>query len=679
MPSLPQQGDKFESFFDLSPDENNLEERLEAIFSNLYYTWDKDLYEFIDKLDGYNWRKTKSPATIIHRYIEEHRFPNPKELESLDRGIKSLQSYLNEISWFEEHEQFDTKLQILRKNPILYLGAEYGLVDWLQIYSGGLGVLAGDFVKQASDHGLPLVGVGIFYNQGYFHQDIGVHGMQHEHYIPQDPAASMLKLVRDKDGKQVEIKVTIIDHDVYVRAWELKVGHNSIYLLDTNFSKNQLWEDRMITAHLYGGDEDTRIRQEIVLGIGGYRFVKALGIRPSIIHLNEGHASFAQIERILDYDKSMNLSQRIRKAKSNILFTNHTLNAAGNDKFEFEMFEKYIGPYADDIGLNIETIFNFGNDQLYSKGLFSMTIMGLKGSKTSNAVSQLHGKAAVKLWPDYPMEAVTNGVHMPTWVGKPIQELLETHVDKKWTAPLSKPNWDKIFTIPDEELWNTHVELKKSTIERINQTLGVNLDPNKLTIVWTRRFAAYKRPDIFLNDLNKLRELLDHSDKPIQFLIGGKAHPRDTKGKELLQKVIETTMRPEFKDKIVFLTAYNWNLARYIVAGADVWLNNPIRFEEASGTSGMKAGANGVLQFTTLDGWTDEVNWGGKGWVLPQENINSEIYRLIEQEIAPTYYSDNEYPKQWVKMMKETMKVCLGQYNMGRMLEEYIELYKGLI
>ncbi|MBD3363455.1 alpha-glucan family phosphorylase [Candidatus Dojkabacteria bacterium] len=656
-----------------------LELKLEKIFSNIFYTWDKDLYDFIDRLDSYDWRKTKSPTVIIHSYLEENIHKIGDDIDVINGGLEKMKQYFNSKTWFSKRVDSDPKLAKLKESPILYFSAEYGLIDWLQIYSGGLGVLAGDFVKQASDHGLPLVGIGIFYHQGYFHQDIDYEGMQKEIYIPQEPGACLLRLMRDEEGKPIEVSVRILDHDVYIRAWELKVGRTSILLLDTNYEKNTEWEDRMITAHLYGGGRDTRIRQEIVLGIGGYRFAKKLGIKSSVIHLNEGHASFVIIEELLDMiDEEGTIKEKFRRAGANMLFTNHTLNPAGNDKFSYDLIEKYLKYYIDKIGIDVSTFFRFGNDQLYSSADFSMTILGLKSTKISNAVSLLHGKAAKKVWPDYPMKAITNGVHMPTWVSKPIQEQIEKHVSKDWKDPSIKIDWDKIDNIPNEVLWEIHKNQKRQMIERINSSLGTKLDTKKLTIIWTRRFAAYKRPDVFLNDLGQLSKIVNNVEQPVQFLIGGKAHPQDLKGKTLLQRVISVTFKEEFKNKVVFLTGYNWNLAKYVVAGADVWLNNPIRFEEASGTSGMKAGANGVLQLTTLDGWTDEIDWKGKGWILPQENINKEVYKLISEEVAKTYYS-NTLPNEWISMMKETMKVCLSHYNMGRMLEEYIELYKGLI
>ncbi len=657
---------------------SEMEGELKKIFSNLEYTWDKDTYSFIDRLDSYNWRKTLNPASIIHRYLEETPLKDLKEdVSILSESVNRQDEYLSSKKWFDYKIQDDSQLKRFERNPVVYFCAEYGLVDWLQIYSGGLGVLAGDFIKQASDHGFPMVAVGLFYNQGYFHQDINMEGLQTEVYIPQSPAASFLELVKNEDYGPLEVSVRIKGRDVYIRAWELDVGNVKVYLLDTNCSKNKKWEDRMITTHLYGGNNDTRIRQELVLGIGGYKLIKRLGIDPGVVHLNEGHASFVILEKLREYITDMDFPSAIEEAKKNVLFTNHTLVAAGNDKFSYEELRPYMEPIAERLKISYDDIFSYGQDSKYSKDGFAMTILGLQSSTKSNAVSHLHGDVARKIWPDYNVEAITNGVHMPTWVGKEVQDLLCRYVNPKWSNPAVDVNWEKIRDIPNHEIWDIHRILKAQMVDRINSTLGMELSKDALTVVWSRRFASYKRPNLFYNDLEHLSYIVNNADRPVQFLIGGKAHPRDTLGKEMLQKVVKIGMEERFKNKVVFMTGYNWNLARYVVAGADVWLNNPIRYEEASGTSGMKAGANGVLQFTTLDGWTDEIDWYGKGWVLPQEDIQDKIYTILKDQIATLYFS-SDVPDDWIHMMKETMIVCLSRYNMGRMLEEYIGLYDSL-
>lgn len=662
----------------LEAQRKEIRDNLEILLSNIYYTWNKDIYDFVDTLDGYNWRKTLPPTSIIHRYLEEeHIIEQDKDIKLINDSLIEFREYMDRETWFQVHSKEDPDLLVFQENPILYFSAEYGLVDWLQIYSGGLGVLAGDYVKQISDDGIPFVGIGFFYKQGYFHQDIDTEGMQREVYFPQEPASCLLRMLKDESGNPMEITVNIQGRDVFVRAWKLEVGRTTLYLLDTDYNKNN-WEDRQITSHLYGGDNSTRIRQELILGVGGYRMAKEMGIKPSVFHLNEGHASFFLLEKMKEHMAgSGSIRETLDKAKQNVMFTNHTLNPAGNDKFGHDLLKEYLEPYASDLGVDFDKIFELGYDEDYSDGDFATTIFGLNGSKVSNAVSKLHGEAVKKVWPNFNMIAITNGVHMPTWVSKPIQELLDKYVDPNWRDPVVEPNWDKIRDIPDEDLWKIHHDLKKMMIDRLNYTLGTELKHDVLTIVWTRRFAAYKRPDIFLHDLERLKHLLYDSQNPVQFLIGGKAHPKDMIGKELLQRVAQIALDPEFKNKVTYMTAYNWNLARYLVAGTDIWLNNPIRFEEASGTSGMKAAANGVLQLTTLDGWTDEIDWYGKGWVLPQKDIHAKIYEIIENQVAPTYY-EGKFSKTWVSMMKETMIVALRDYNMGRMLEEYVNVYKDL-
>jgi glycogen phosphorylase len=657
----------------------HIESDLKSVFKNLYHTWDSEYGYFINELSGYNWRKSPFPSTIINDYLEtKHVTEQDSEIKNIHQLLENTKEYLSSDTWFEQtHSQ--TPLSILKEKPIVFFSAEFGLVDWMQIYSGGLGILAGDEVKQMSDLGVPFVGVGLFYNYGYFHQDIDIDGLQKEEYIPQNPAAMYLSLIKDNQQHPIESEVWIDDHIVYIRAWKVNIGRTSLILLDTNFEKNERWEDRMITGHLYGGDRDTRIRQEIVLGIGGYRFIKQMNIDPSIIHLNEGHAGFVHIAKLYEkFDHSQNLQENLNINSQNILFTNHTLNPAGNDKFDKELFSKYLDRYCEELNLSIDELFEVGVDFNYSPDNFSMTILGIKGAKYSNAVSKLHKTRADLIWKDTTFKSVTNGVHMPTWVGSRISNLYKKYVNERWSDPTSDTNWDLIDQIPNHELLNAHSEQKADMISTINRTLGVHLDPNLPTVVWTRRFASYKRPNIFISDMIRLSKLILHPKLKFQFLIGGKAHPQDQIGKNLLSEVIKITRYTEFKESVVFLTGYNWKLAKKLVGGSDIWLNNPIRYEEASGTSGMKAGANGVLQFTTLDGWTDEVDWLNKGWILPEAEIHSQIYDILEHQIAPVYNSKLQNDK-WATMMKNTMKEVMKNFSAERMMKDYIELYKELI
>jgi glycogen phosphorylase len=658
---------------------NHIENDLKQVYENLYHTWDNEQGDFVDELSGYNWRKSPFPSTIVETYLEtKHVAEQDNEIKKIQSLLNNTQNYLDSSTWFSENYK-GRSLERLESNPIVFFSAEFGLVDWMQVYSGGLGVLAGDVMKQMSDFGVPLTGVGLFYNFGYFHQDIDGEGKQKEEYIPQNPSSMFLKLIKDENRNPIESEVWIDDHIVFVRGWMVNVGRIKLVLLDTNFDKNLKWEDRMITGHLYGGTKDTRLRQEIVLGIGGYRFIQRMKIQPSVVHLNEGHAGFVHIAKLYEnFDKSVDLATNLANNSKNVLFTNHTLNPAGNDKFNFNLFERYLSKYAKELGIGMEELFQIGTEPNYSPDNFSMTILGIKGARYVNAVSKLHGKRANEIWSNTNFKSVTNGVHLPTWVGPRISALFKKYVHKEWFDPKSKVDWELIDSIPDKELWNAHMEQKTEMINTINKTLGVNLDPNLPTVVWTRRFASYKRPNIFISDMIRLSKLVLHPKLKVQFLIGGKAHPQDEIGKNLLSEVIKITNYEEFKDKVVFLTGYNWKLAKKLVAGSDIWLNNPIRFEEASGTSGMKAGANGVLQLTTLDGWTDEVDWLHKGWILPEAQIHSQIYDILEHQIAPVYYNQNVQGN-WTKMMKNMMKEIMNNFGTDRMMKDYLKLYEELI
>lgn len=668
----------FEQYLKLQ--KNHIKNDLESIYSNFYYTWGNSHSRIFDDLNGVNWHKSAPPSSIIDSYIETKDVnEQDKEIKCIREIINSQDKYIGSKSWFDANKVSDSKLFKLEQNPVVFFSAEFALTDWLQIYSGGLGVLAGDFLKQSSDLGIPFIGVGIFYNQGYFHQEIDISGNQKEDYIPQNPASMFLTLLKDEHQNPIEVEVIIEDHIVFVRGWLANVGRNKLILLDTNFEKNEVWEDRMITAHLYGGTTDTRIRQEVVLGIGGYQFIKKYGIVPGIIHLNEGHAGFVSIAKLLDiYDTNKTLEENIVQNSHNQIFTNHTLNPAGNDKFELDLFRKYLNKYANSIGISIEELFKFGTDSKYSPDKFTMTILGIKSSKISNAVSRLHGQKAREEFGNTNIRDITNGVHLPTWVGPHIAHLFRKYVNENWLDSNEEIDWNLIDSIPNYELINAHISQKHDLIETINQTLGVSLNSKLPTVVWTRRFASYKRPNIFINDIIRLSKLVLHPKLKFQFLIGGKAHPQDTIGKQMLADIVKISKSNEFENKVVFLTDYNWKLARKLVAGSDIWLNNPIRFEEASGTSGMKAGANGVLQLTTLDGWTDEVDWIDKGWILPQADIHSQIYDILEHQIAPAYY-DSHNDQRWIYMMKNTMKEVMKNYSTRRMMLDYLKLYKELI
>jgi len=663
---------------------SDIKNKFEILLNNLWYTWNPHHIMPIIDLYGDGWRKNAPPQEFITQYGTKRfeQILHDAHIE-IEDNYKLFRKYKKLDKWFDDKARDDTKLNVLKTNPIAYFSMEYGLVDWLQIYSGGLGVLSGDYLKQASDVGLPIKAVGLFYHEGYFHQDFGENGEQIERYMHQDPDDYPLKLALDSSGKPIEIQVDIAGHPVYIRAWKLSVGNVALYLLDTNYSKNETWDDRKITAHLYGGDTDTRIRQEIVLGIGGVRLFTALGIDPSIFHMNEGHSGFLVLEEAKKHvDKGLDFKEAIIKASDKLVFTNHTLKQAGNDKFSYELINRHLGSYCEALKTDINTIFDLGKDDKYADGKFSMSILGMRNAKISNAVSILHGRAAKKLWPDYDLVPITNGVHMPTWVSPEIHKLLDEYLGDVWHSGQDNVDYSKIDDIPASELWQAHISRKKKLISTLNSNLDLKLDPDALTLAWSRRLASYKRPDMIISDLDRLRKILSTTNQPVQILIAGKAHPKDTIGKEILQNMNKALSAPEFKNKVVVIPGYNWQLARRMISGADIWLNTPYRFEEASGTSGMKACANGVLQLTTKDGWTDEVDWYKKGWTIAEEEPVKSLFDTLEYQIMPLFFDSiiGSYNKYWIDMMKESMKLVLKNYSMDRMVKDYLEkVYKSII
>lgn len=654
-----------------------LHEQFDALTHNIWFTWNPHHQLPIEELYGGDWRKNQPQTGYSSEYAKERYETILKEnAPEIRQSFRLLSDYLSkEKTWFctdcteKENNKYNLMLQI---NPIAYFCMEFGLIDWIQIYSGGLGILAGDYLKQASDFGLPVIGIGIFYHEGFFHQDYSEDGHQVETYIHQDPTKYPLSLARDKDGEEIQISIEIVDHEVWVRAWRLKVGRVDLLLLDTNFDRNERWEDKMISGHLYGGDNDTRLRQEVLLGIGGSRILDVLGIEPSLYHMNEGHSGFLVLEQARKHIEfeNMGFEQAIEKIKSKLIFTNHTLKQAGNDIFSYSEIQRFFGTYLDNLHTDLEHVFSLGKDQLYAGGGFSMTLLGMRNARMSSAVSKLHGKAAQKLWPEYSLLPITNGVHMPTWVSPRMHELYDEYVSEDWHNPEVVTDWERLKSIPADLLWKAHTENKHDLIELLNNELGLGLNPDALTIAWARRLASYKRPDLIMQDLEKLKQLVNNAEKPVQILLAGKAHPKDTIGKELLHKMWEAFQQPELKDKVVLIPGYNWQLARQMVSGVDIWLNTPYRFEEASGTSGMKAAANGVLQLTTLDGWTDEVDWAGIGWVIEEKDPVESLYRNLNSEILPAFFENRD---EWIHRMRSTIHRVIWEYSSQRMLKDYVE------
>lgn len=651
------------------------------VLNNLYYSWDQkvDLPLLEEFQEG--WRRHPSPQSYLEDF-GQNVLDNilAKHASSISTAAKRLDNYHSTQTWFDKYCETNPRFSKLRENPVAYFCMEFGLIDWLQIYSGGLGVLAGDFLKEASDMGLPVVGIGLFYHQGYFHQSFTNEGRQIDEYITQHPTDFPLELVKNSDGTPMLIEIDIKDHVVYTQAWKLKVGRVNLYLLDTNIEENKLQDDRMISAHLYGGDNDTRIRQEILLGIGGARLLHRLGIDPSIFHMNEGHSGFLVLEiaKQIMQKNGVDFQKALEEVDAELVFTNHTLKPAGNDNFPYELLASYLFAYTDDLNTDLETIFELGRDDDYSNGNFSMTTLGFRHAKVSTAVSKIHGVAAAKIWPKYPLLAVTNGTHAPTWLNPDLYKLLGKHLGDNFLENPLETDYSQIFSIPAEEIWEVHKMRKHKLINTLNKELSLYLNPDALTISWSRRLASYKRPDLIISDIARMKSIVNNSERPVQILIAGKAHPRDLAAVDLLQKMnqeLSSAMNTELAHKVVVLPDYNWKLAKAMVSGSDVWLNTPFRFEEASGTSGMKAAMNGVIQLTTLDGWTDEVDWEGKGFVVDHNDPVTSLHDNLEFKVAPLFFDQNlqGYNEQWVKMMKESMFLGLKDFSTTRMVSDYIE------
>lgn len=664
---------------DLESQSLNDRAKFEALLDNLWFTWNPHYILPIIDMYGDGWRKNMPPEALIANYGKERlqEILSAKHWE-LCQNLRLYTQYLKAPKLFSKTYALDPKYAKLKEHPIAYFCMEFGLVDWMQIYSGGLGILAGDYLKGASDMGVPVVGVGIFYHQGYLHQDFSPDGGQIENYIHQEPMDFNMEPVKDKNGNTIIIDVILDTRNVKVRAWRQKVGVVDLLLLDTNFEANEEWEDRLITGYLYGGDIENRIRQEIVLGIAGARLLKELNIEPAIFHMNEGHSGFLVIERTRAIMASLkcDFATALKKASEQLVFTNHTLKQAGNDIFDFMLFEKYLTPYLKEIDTDIDTLFNLGGDHTYSQGGFSMTVFGLRHAKVSNAVSKIHATAAKNIWPNYSLIPVTNGVHMPTWVSTEMHRLLDQYLGESWHLGTKAVTYQNIQKIPAKALWDAHIQRKNKLIQSLNSELGLNLNPDYLTIAWSRRLAAYKRPDLLLSDIERLEKIINNANRPVQFLIAGKSHPKDTLGKQILQKMNNVFKESRFANKIEIIPGYNWQLARRMVSGADMWLNTPYRYEEACGTSGMKAAANGVIQFTTMDGWTDEVDWFKVGWVISETNSAESLYDTLENQIVPLFYDKNSlgYNEDWVAMMRNSMQLSLENFSAERMLHDYLRL-----
>ncbi len=682
---------------------------LQELAHNLWLSWNYDAVMLFIRLDYDAWmRSHQNPARMLGMVSQE-----AFERQSTDDSyMAALSSVYERFRKYRDGEAWYTGSL---KDTVAYFSMEYGMDVSLPIYSGGLGVLSGDHMKSASDLGLPLVGVGLLYRQGYFVQYLNADGFQQESYPENDWYSMPVERCLDKKGEDVKITVQMADSIVAARVWVVRVGRNSLYLLDTNIEENSA-ENRKITATLYGGSKETRIRQEILLGIGGIRALRAVGINPAVTHMNEGHSAFLGIERIREHmvNEGLSMQEAIQAVWPTNIFTTHTPVPAGNERFALDIMEKYYPSVTAGTGMTWDTFMALGRenptDQLEH---FCMTVLALRLSAYNNGVSRLHGDISQDMWAgvwpelpksELPITSITNGVHVRSWLSHDLADLLDRYFGPRfYDEPTHLDIWKRMDRISDEELWRTHERRKSRLVSYSRQRLrrqlesrGVSgsrliqadevLSPYVLTISFARRFATYKRGTLLFRDPERLMKLLSDSERPIQIIFAGKAHPHDIPGKNMIKEIVHFANRPEVRSRILFLENYDMNMAKYLVSGSDVWLNTPRRPLEASGTSGMKAAINGVLNCSVLDGWWAEAYNPGIGWAIGngeeyedsemQDEIESKaLYNLLEQEIVPTYYDRGRdgLPREWIKMMKASMQEVGADFSSIRMLREYAE------
>lgn len=688
-------------------------EKLTELANNLWWCWQPEVTEIFRDIDSVRWTELNhNPILLLQEYGAE-KIEERARISVLHSRInwayRRFQEYLiSKDTWGNTHAG------LLGFRPAAYFSAEFGLHESLRVYSGGLGVLAGDHLKSASDLGIPLVGVGLFYHEGYFAQTIDEEGWQQETYTTVDVDKIPVSPALDEDGEPIVIECETRTGKIFARVLKVNVGRISLYLLDTDIDQNTP-EDRKLTARLYGGDHRVRIRQEILLGIGGVKALRALNIQPRVIHMNEGHSAFATLEVIRHRmkDDGMNFDDALRETRASSVFTTHTPVPAGHDRFDAGLALEHLGVMADDLGLDDHGIMAMGRvDPQNNSEPFCMTVLAFKTSRRANGVSNLHGVVSrqmwASLWPwrseaEIPIGHITNGVHVPSWLASQIRVLYDRVLPANWFLRTAEPEvWAGFEQVTPGELWETHQSLKsrlivstrshmthqakrhkasKSDIEDIQSYL----DPQALTIGFARRFAPYKRADLFMHDIEWLKKIISDSNRPVQFVFCGKSHPADELGKTILQRIVRLSKDKAFKGKVVFIEDYDISITRRLVQGVDVWLNNPRRPLEASGTSGQKVVLNGGLNFSVLDGWWAEAYDGLNGFAIGngethanqdiQDQRDAESFKdVLENEIIPLYFDrdDDDLPQQWIARMKRSVSTLGWKYNADRMVMDYV-------
>ncbi len=687
--------------------------RLNELIFNLYWTWDPEALDLLNRIDHELWEQVNHNPMLFFGRIGQEKLEKLSEDEGfvsqLEKVLTNFNYYLRQKTWFSDlhGEQY-------KNLTIAYFSAEFGLTESLPIYSGGLGILAGDHLKSASDLGIPLVGVGLLYQQGYFRQYLNIDGWQQESYPKNDFYNMCIQLVKTSEHHPLMIAVDFPGRKVIAKIWKVQIGRNPLYLLDTNVQENSP-EDRKITDQLYGGDIEMRIKQEILLGIGGIKCLSALFIKPTIFHLNEGHSAFLSLERIRCFIEENNLSfdESYKACKASNIFTTHTSVPAGIDIFHPSLIDKYFTDFYQKLKIDRKTFLSLGRINGDDHEPFNMAILAIKTSVFRNGVSKLHGMVSRKLWKtlwpelleeEIPIKSITNGIHVRSWISHEMESLLTRYLGPSWIKnPADQSIWSNISKIPAPELWNVHERRREILVVYVREKLKQQmknrggspaeilqaelvLNPEALTIGFARRFATYKRAALIFRDPERLEKILNNKDRPVQIIFAGKAHPKDNDGKELIKKIIHFCRQEKFRQKIAYIEDYDIAISRRLVQGVDIWLNTPRRLLEASGTSGMKVNFNGGLNLSTLDGWWYEGYNQDTGWAIgkgeeyldpeSQDIIESNaIYNLLEKEIIPIFYDrrDDQIPYNWIALMKNAMKNLNPVFNTNRMVCEYLE------
>jgi starch phosphorylase len=688
------------------------QERLWALARNLWWSWDHDSVSLFRDLDPIRWRQlNQNPVSLLAEFPLAKLESRAAELvlhSRINYAYRRLQEYLQaDHTWGTRHAG------VLRPLPVAYFSAEFGIHESLPVYSGGLGVLSGDHIKSASDLAIPLVGIGLFYGQGYFRQRLDHNGWQQEEYLETDLTQLPLEVAIGTNGRPVVVQIETRTGSIHAKVWRVEVGRCDLFLLDSDIEENTP-DDRQLTSRLYGGNARTRIRQELLLGIGGFRALTAMGITPGVLHLNEGHSGFAVLEAIRTRmeDEGIGFDTAVPRVSREVVFTTHTPVPAGHDRFDADLIEEHLGPLREKLGLSQESLMGLGRERPDNQQeTFCMTVLGLRVSRRVNAVSALHGEVSRAMWAGLspgkpedkvPIGHITNGVHVPSWLAPQMFRLYDRHLGTNWHQRSSDARtWEGIENVDDGELWETHLSLKSQLLEFVRrraveqaerrlesrealQRLGKVLSPDALTIGFARRFATYKRANLILADVESLASMVNDPKRPVQFVFAGKAHPNDEPGKRVLQQIAELMRNSRFADKFVFVEDYDINVGRYFVQGVDVWLNNPRRPLEASGTSGQKVVLNGGLNLSVLDGWWAEAYDGMNGFAIgtgrTHSNMNvhdtrdaEDLRRALREEVIPLFYQRDRdgLPRGWVKRMKRTIRTLGWRFNADRMVMDY--------